>query len=96
MFRAYATILAGYIGWGLFPLYWQLLAHVPALEVTLHRIIWSIPVLALIVHFNLRRKNEFSATIHSCQQLKLLLVTALLITINWGGICMGYRTPTRA
>jgi len=84
MFKAYFTLLAGYIGWGLFPLYWQLLAHVPSLEVTLHRIVWSIPVLALMVHISLRRKTEFYSTLHSRQQLKLLLVTALLITINWG------------
>lgn len=84
MFKAYLTLLAGYIGWGLFPLYWQLLAHVPSLEVTLHRIVWSIPVLALMVHFSQRRKTELSSTLRSRQQLKLLLVTALLITINWG------------
>lgn len=84
MFRAYATLLSGYIGWGLFPLYWQLLAHVPALEVTLHRIVWSIPVLALMVFFSTRRKLEFSETLRSSHQLKLLLVTAILITVNWG------------
>ncbi len=84
MLRAYATLLSGYIGWGLFPLYWQLLAHVPALEVTLHRIVWSIPVLALMVFFSSRRKLEFSETLRSRQQLKLLIVTAILITVNWG------------
>jgi len=84
MFKAYATLLAGYIGWGLFPLYWQLLTHVPALEVTLHRIVWSVPVLACLVYFSSRRKIEFSATLHSRSQLKLLVVTAILITINWG------------
>jgi len=84
MFKAYATLLAGYIGWGLFPLYWQLLAHVPALEVTLHRIVWSVPVLACMVYFSSRRKIEFSATLRSRQQLKLLILTAILITINWG------------
>jgi chloramphenicol-sensitive protein RarD len=84
MFNAYLTLLAGYIGWGLFPLYWQLLAHVPPLEVTMHRIIWSIPVLALLVHLSARRKKEFRLTIHSSRQLKILLLTALLITLNWG------------
>jgi len=84
MFKAYATLLAGYIGWGLFPLYWQLLAHLPPLEVTLHRIIWSIPVLALLVHFNARRQSEFRTTLGSTSQLRLLFITAVLITINWG------------
>lgn len=84
MFKAYITLLAGYLGWGLFPLYWQLLSHVPPLEVTMHRIVWSVPVLALLVHLSPRRQIEFISTVHSSQQLKLLLITALLITINWG------------
>ena len=42
--RGYLTILSGYIGWGLFPLYWALLLnHVPAGEVLLHRMLWSVP-----------------------------------------------------
>ncbi len=45
MNKGYAVILTGYIGWGLFPLYWALLIHVPASEVLLHRMLWSMPVL---------------------------------------------------
>ena len=37
MNKGYAVILAGYVSWGLFPLYWALLSHVPSLEVLLHR-----------------------------------------------------------
>jgi len=84
MLKAYLTLLAGYLGWGLFPLYWQLLTHVPPLEVTLHRIIWSVPVLALIIHSRPRRNSEFKAALGSPRQLKLLMLTAVLITINWG------------
>jgi len=84
MLKAYMTLLAGYLGWGLFPLYWQLLNHVPPLEVTLHRIIWSVPVLMLIIYFNRRRQQDFKKALHSPNQLKLLLLTAVLITINWG------------
>lgn len=84
MLKAYLTLLAGYIGWGLFPLYWQLLIHVSPIEVTLHRIVWSVPVLALIIYLSHRRRRELMAVIHSPQQLKLLSITAVLITINWG------------
>ena len=77
-------MLAGYIGWGLFPLYWQLLAHISPLEVTLHRIIWSIPVLALLIHFSKRRHHDFLHTLRSHNELKYLLLTAVLITFNWG------------
>ena len=84
MLKAYATLLAGYIGWGLFPLYWQLLAHVSPLEVTLHRIVWSIPVLALLIHFSQRRHREFLQSLQSRGELQFLLITAILITFNWG------------
>lgn len=84
MLKAYLTLLAGYIGWGLFPLYWQLLKHVSPLEVTLHRIVWSVPVLAVIIYISHRRRQELIAAIGSSDQLKLLGVTAILITINWG------------
>jgi len=83
MLKAYITLLAGYLGWGLFPLYWQLLTHVSPLEVTLHRIIWSVPVLALIIHTQPRRQHDFKAALNF-DQLKLLMLTAVLITINWG------------
>jgi chloramphenicol-sensitive protein RarD len=83
MFKAYIALLSGYIGWGLFPLYWQLLAQVPPLEVTMHRILWSIPVLALLVYFNTRRQHEFKTTFASPRQLGLLLISAIFITINW-------------
>ena len=49
MNRGYAVILTGYIGWGLFPLYWNLLIHVPAGEVLLHRMLWAVPVLVILV-----------------------------------------------
>lgn len=82
--KAYLTLLAGYLGWGLFPLYWQLLTHVSPLEVTLHRIIWSVPILALLIHTQSRRSSEFKTAVASTNQFKLLILTAVLITINWG------------
>ena len=37
---AYATL--AYLSWGLFPLYFRQVADVPALEVVLHRTLWSL------------------------------------------------------
>ena len=58
MNKGYAIILTGYIGWGLFPLYWALLRHVPAIEVLLHRMLWSAPVLLLLVVLSGRRRAQ--------------------------------------
>ncbi|MDX9730583.1 MAG: EamA family transporter RarD [Bdellovibrionales bacterium] len=45
-----AAILA-YSAWGFFPLYWQLLKHVSALETMSHRVIWSLLFYGAIAYF---------------------------------------------
>jgi chloramphenicol-sensitive protein RarD len=84
MSRGYAVILAGYVGWGLFPLYWALLAHVPALEVLLHRMFWSLPVLLLLVVSSQRRRLQVLNALISWQELKWLTLSSLVICLNWG------------
>jgi chloramphenicol-sensitive protein RarD len=39
--RGYILGLTAYIIWGLFPIYFKLLASVPALEIIVNRAIWS-------------------------------------------------------
>ena len=84
MNKGYPVILTGYIGWGLFPLYWALLAHVPALEVLLHRILWSVPFLVLLVVLSNRRKLQVVAAFRSWRELGYLSCSGLLICFNWG------------
>jgi chloramphenicol-sensitive protein RarD len=84
MNKGYAVILTGYIGWGLFPLYWALLNHVPALEVLLHRMLWSTPILLLLVLLSGRRRAQVRAALHSWRELKWLAVSSLVICANWG------------
>jgi chloramphenicol-sensitive protein RarD len=84
MNKGYAVILAGYIGWGLFPLYWALLVHVPALEVLLHRMLWSAPVLLLLVLVSARRRNQVMIALKSWRELKWLLFSGLVVSLNWG------------
>jgi len=82
--RGYFTILIGYVGWGLFPLYWALLNHVPALEVLLHRMLWAVPVLALFIVISARRRAQVVAAFHSWPALRLLTVSSIVICLNWG------------
>lgn len=84
MNKGIILILLGYIGWGLFPLYWVLLKHVPAVEVLAHRMLWSVPVLILFVSLNKRWRVDFIVTFKNKKELGWLLLTAILITINWG------------
>ena len=41
--------VAAYTIWGLVPIYWRLLRHVPAIQVLGHRIVWSLVVLAILL-----------------------------------------------
>jgi len=84
MNKGYAVILTGYIGWGLFPLYWTLLNHVPASEVLLHRMLWSTPVLLLLVILSRRRRSQFKDALRSWHELRWLAVSSLVICANWG------------
>ena len=84
MNKGYAVILTGYIGWGLFPLYWTLLNHVPASEVLLHRMLWSMPVLLLLVMLSQRRRSQFKGALRSWHELRWLTVSSLVICANWG------------
>ncbi len=77
-------VLLGYIGWGLFPLYWGLLTHVSAMEVLAHRMLWSVPVLLIFVSLVAAWRTDFFQAIKSKKELSILLLTSILITINWG------------
>ncbi len=76
------AILA-YSAWGLLPLYWKLFGQIPALEVLSHRIIWSM-LLLLVVLIYQGRSMEFAKTWRSPRQVLFLLLTASLLTVNWG------------
>ena len=84
MSRGYSVILTGYIGWGLFPLYWALLSHVPAFEVLLHRMLWSAPVLLLLVLLSERRRAQVKAALRGWSELKWLAFSGLVVSFNWG------------
>jgi len=84
MNRGIILVLLGYIGWGLFPLYWALVTHVSAMEVLSHRMLWSVPVLLVFVSIVASWRADFFQAIKNRKELAILLLTAILITINWG------------
>lgn len=68
--------------WGLYPFYFKALADVPALEIVLHRIVWSSVLLAAIIQQR-RGWAEVSAALRERRLRRGLLVTTLLIATNW-------------
>jgi|TARA_B110000967_G_scaffold170593_1_gene180639 chloramphenicol-sensitive protein RarD len=85
MNKGILLVLTGYMMWGSFPLYWALLNHVNPSEVLVHRILWSVPVLFLLVYFKPSWQKNFKSAISSKKELFFLFLTAILITLNWGG-----------
>ncbi len=79
----FAYALAAYTLWGMLPLYMKALAHVPAYEVVLHRAIWSVPVAGILLLI-LRRTADIRAALRSPRTLAMAVLTAGLISINWG------------
>jgi chloramphenicol-sensitive protein RarD len=72
-----------YVLWGFLPLYMKLLSHVPVAEVIAHRVIWSVPVAAIVLIL-LGRTATLRAAFRNPRMLAMGCVTAVLISLNWG------------
>ncbi|PRY65539.1 chloramphenicol-sensitive protein RarD [Vreelandella songnenensis] len=75
--------LTAYIMWGCFPLYFALFEGIPALEVLIHRILWSCVFLVGLITL-LKRWTPVIAALKAPRRLGRVLICALLIGANWG------------
>ncbi|MDQ2067671.1 EamA family transporter RarD [Xinfangfangia sp. CPCC 101601] len=75
--------LAAYLFWGVLPLYMKALAHIPAVEVVAHRIIWSVPVAVLVLYW-LGRTRDLRDALRNPRMLAMAGLTAALVSVNWG------------
>ena len=80
----FGVIYAGsaFLIWGLSPVYWKALAAVPALEIAMHRVIWSFVFLVCLILLQ-RRWHEFIGVLKNCRMLLTLISTAILVSANW-------------
>lgn len=77
---AYAAL--AYLSWGLFPLYFHQVASVPALEVVLHRTLWSL-VFVLVVLALRRQWAWVRDVLRQPRVLGAFALSALLLSANW-------------
>jgi chloramphenicol-sensitive protein RarD len=80
--RGFAFGVAAYGLWGVLPIYFKAIAAVAAVDIVAHRVLWSLPFLALLL-FASRGWSEVRQAIRRRRTLILLLCTAVLIGINW-------------
>ena len=74
--------LIAYTLWGVFPIYFKLVAAVGPAEVLMHRIAWAVPFGALILSF----RKQWPAVRRALADRSVVLwlgLAALCITINW-------------
>lgn len=71
-----------YLLWGFLPVYFKIVASVNPLEVLSHRIIWAIPLGALIL-FARRQWPEVRRALTHRAMLGWLSLSALFIALNW-------------
>jgi chloramphenicol-sensitive protein RarD len=80
--RGFLYALSAYLMWGFLPFYMKAVAHIPAIEVVAHRVIWSLPVAGALLVW-LGRTDDITRALRSPRTLMMGGLTAALITMNW-------------
>ena len=71
-----------YVLWGLFPLYFKLLSTVPPMEILMHRMLWSLVFLALVLAAR-RQWRWLGGLVRQPRVLAGFAASALLLSANW-------------
>jgi chloramphenicol-sensitive protein RarD len=77
-----------YFLWGLFPLYWPLLAPASSIEALAHRFVWSLLFVLLLIVAS-RRWAHFRAIWTDRRRVGFLAIASVVIAINWGVFIWG-------
>src|SRR5437660_3910299 len=83
--------LAAYGLWGLMPLFFYLLRHVPPVEILGQRVVWCGLLLAGVLTLT-RRWGELARCLRSRRTLGVLTTTTVLIALNWFAYIYGVNT----
>lgn len=78
----FALGLSAYALWGVLPIYFKLIAAVPAFDIVAHRVLWSLPFLAALIAIS-KGWGKVRAALTRPRTLGILTLTALLIGGNW-------------
>lgn len=75
--------VAAYSFWGVVPIFWKALDSVPALELLAHRIVWSVPLLFLVI-VGRRHLGVLRDSFRTPGTAATALAGGVLLSINWG------------
>lgn len=82
MNKGIAYAAGAYICWGLLPLFWKALQHVPALEILAHRMVWSLLIVLLLLGYQ-GHWRWFARVFRQPHIVLTFLASALLLSLNW-------------
>lgn len=80
--KGFALGVAAYGLWGVLPVYFKALRSIDAADIVAHRIVWSVPILAALLSFT-NGWVQVREALRNRRAMLLLIVTALLIALNW-------------
>ncbi|WP_440801879.1 EamA family transporter RarD [Pseudomonas syringae] len=80
--RGYILGLSAYIIWGLFPIYFKAIAAVPAIEIIIHRALWSALFGSIVLMF-WKHPGWWRDLRNNPQRLAVLALSGTLIAANW-------------
>ena len=79
--RGMAAASLSYAIWGILPIYWKALGHVPAYEILGHRMAWSLPFIVVILVVS--GQGGVLRQLRSGKALTISALSAALLAINW-------------
>jgi chloramphenicol-sensitive protein RarD len=78
----FALGLGAYGLWGVLPIYFEAIRAVPPVDIVAHRVLWSLPFLAILLWLGGGASNV-RAAMKRPRTVGMLVLTALLIGVNW-------------
>lgn len=76
------AMVASCVVWGLSPLYYKLLEHVPPAELLSHRTLWSVIFFAVLLAVQ-GRLAELRDALRGRKQVALIAIASLMVAANW-------------
>lgn len=80
--RGITAGVSAYMLWGLLPIYWKLLASVPAYKILCHRMIWSFLVTIILLAVS-SRLDGFISLFRQQGKFLYFLRTSLILSVTW-------------
>jgi chloramphenicol-sensitive protein RarD len=79
--KPFTAGVSAYLFWGFVPLFWKLFEGVSSEVVLIHRCLWSLPAVVILLYWRGERGREFRKL--SSKQVLGLVASGLLIGSNW-------------